>query len=79
MTLSRSVLKRMHPKLRAAMGLAREAGCTFEHGGKHIAVLSPAGKRIATVAKSPSCERDKLNIASDLRRAVMNLNTNTKD
>lgn len=46
-----------------------EGGRLEQGGGDHYALFSASGRRLTTIALSPSDRRSLLNTASDLRRA----------
>lgn len=70
MMVSKRILRRWHPKLRALVEDLGEQGYTLEHGGKHVIVRCPLGRRVGTIAVTPSDHRAQLNSVSDIRRAI---------
>tara|TARA_R110000764_G_scaffold36736_2_gene81980 strand:+ start:15998 stop:16216 length:219 start_codon:yes stop_codon:yes gene_type:complete len=68
--INRRTLRRWHPKLQALVVELADEGYTLERGGKHVTVRCPAGRRVGTIACSPSDHRSQLNAMSDIRRAI---------
>ena len=68
--ISKRITRRWHPKLRAFIAELTLEGYVLEQGGKHVTVRCPAGKRVGTIASTPSDHRAQLNSISDLRRTI---------
>lgn len=68
----KSTAKAWHPKLRAQAQRAVDLGCTIERNvrGGHLRVLDPDGHLVGVIAVSASDFRACLNNASDLRKAL---------
>jgi len=71
--ITKRILKRMHPKLRAYLLGLHSEGYTSEQGNTHIAIRNPDGVRVGTVSISPSDPRTQLNTLSDIRRTIKTL------
>jgi hypothetical protein len=68
--ISKRMLRKWHPKLQALVVELVDEGYQLEQGAKHVTVRSPSGKRVGTIASTPSDHRAQLNSISDIRRTI---------
>ena len=68
--ISKRLLRKWHPKLRAFVVELVDEGYVLEQGGKHVTVRCPAGRRVGTIAATPSDHRAQLNSLADIRRTI---------
>ncbi len=71
--VSRRVLKRWHPRLVALVTELHGKGYAVVHGGKHVGIRHPSGRRVATIAVTPSDHRAQLNCIANIRRAIADI------
>ena len=52
--ISKRLLRKWHPKLRAFVAELVDEGYVLEQGGKHVTVRCPSGSRVGTIASPPN-------------------------